>query len=541
MICNICGGEPCKTPSFCEVCRKTDGAAPYDYTYAADEPPPAQGPDDYGQTAGDKPREQAERKQHHKQAPKAERKRQNGSEAPTALILDPHDPMQAARTLVAARFVNDDHRLLHRHRGTFWRFQANHYALADQETVRTEVWKFLEQAQRRGEKNGKPVPFKPNRARVSDVLDALASVCNLDSRIDPPAWLDGADDLPAAAAMLALGNGLLHLPSGELYPPTPNHFGLTASDVVFDPDAPDPKHWLAFLDDLFGTDESAIIALQDWFGYALSPDTSQQKILFVVGPRRSGKGTIARVLTSLLGRDSVANPTLASLQTPFGLAPLIGKPLAFITDARLGSRSDQAAITERLLSISGEDALTIDRKFMPAWTGRLSTRFTILTNELPRISDTSGALVGRLVVLVLMQSFYGREDPALTARLLTELPGILNWALHGYRRLRQRGYFVQPASAREAIEDLEVLASPIKAFLNDRCHIKPGITVPVELLYQSWKMWCDGAGRKEHGTKQTFGRDLKATIPSLRTTQPRDGDSRSRSYEGVGLKEDTQP
>src|SRR5262245_9364172 len=241
------------------------------------------------------------------------------------VILDPRDPMQAARALVAARFMNDSHRLLHRHRGTFWRFQANHYALADQEAVRAEAWRFLERARRRGA-NGKLVPFKPNCARVSDVLDALASVCNLDSRIDPPAWLDDADDLPAATEMFPLANGLLHLPSGDLYPPTANHFGLAASEVAFDPDAPDPKHWLAFLGDLFAPDEGAITALQDWFGYALSTDTSQQKILFVVGPRRSGKGTIARVLTALVGRDSVANPTLASLQTTFGLAPLIGKP-----------------------------------------------------------------------------------------------------------------------------------------------------------------------------------------------------------------------
>ena len=452
-----------------------------------------------------------------------------------AVILDPRDPMQAARALVAARFMNSGHRLLHRHRGTFWRFQANHYALADQEAVRAEAWRFLERARRRGA-NGKLVPFKPNRARVSDVLDALASVCNLDSRIDPPAWLDDADDLPAATEMFPLANGLLHLPSGDLYPPTANHFGLAASELAFDPGAPDPKHWLAFLDDLFATDEGAITALQDWFGYALSTDTSQQKILFVVGPRRSGKGTIARVLTALVGRDSVANPTLASLQTTFGLAPLIGKPLAFITDARLGGRSDQAAITERLLSISGEDALTIDRKHIAAWTGRLPTRFAILTNELPRISDTSGALVGRLIVLVLTRSFYGREDPALTARLVTELPGILNWAVHGYRRLRQRGYFVQPASAREAIEDLEVLASPIKAFINDRCIVGPGLAVSVELLYQTWCAWCDNVGRKEYGTKQTFGRDLKAALPSLRSTRPRDDDNRYRSYEGIGLK-----
>jgi putative DNA primase/helicase len=249
------------------------------------------------------------------------------------LVLDPRDPMQAARTLVAARFMNDDHRLLHRHRGTFWRFQNNHYVLADQEMVRAEIWRFLEQARRLGG-NDKPEPFKPNRARVSDVLDALNSACALDSLIDPPAWLNGADrELPPAAEMFPVANGLLHLPSGELYPPTPDYFGLSASDVAFDPDAPDPVHWFAFLTDLFGNDEQAIIALQDWFGYALGPDTSQHKILFVVGPKRSGKGTIARVQTALVGRDSVAYPTLASLQTNFGIAPLIGKSLAFITDA----------------------------------------------------------------------------------------------------------------------------------------------------------------------------------------------------------------
>lgn len=453
-----------------------------------------------------------------------------------AVILDPRDPMRAARALIARRFTDaQGHRLLHRHRGTFWKFQADHYVLADQETIRAETWTFLEAAQQRNEK-GKLMPFKPNRARVSDVLDALASVCNLDNQIDPPAWLDAAEDLPAAAVMLPLANGLLHLPTGELYPQTPNYFGLTASDVAFDPDAPEPRHWLAFLDDLFGMDGEAIATLQDWCGYTLAPDTSQQKILFVVGPRRSGKSTIARVLTALLGRDNVANPTLASLQTPFGLAPLIGKPLAFVTDARLGGRSDPA-ITERLLSISGEDALTIDRKHIASWTGRLTTRFVILTNELPRISDTSGALVGRFIALVLVRSFYGHENPALTARLLTELPGILNWALEGYRRLRRRGYFVQPASAREAIADLEVLASPIKAFIVDRCRVGPGLSTAVDLLYQNWKLWCDSIGRREYGTIQTFGRDLKAVIPSLRITRPREGDERYRAYEGIELKE----
>jgi hypothetical protein len=68
-----------------------------------------------------------------------------------AVVLDPRDPMQQARALLAARFTDQQHRrLLHRHRGTFWRFQDNHYALANQEVVRAAAWRFLERAQRRG-------------------------------------------------------------------------------------------------------------------------------------------------------------------------------------------------------------------------------------------------------------------------------------------------------------------------------------------------------------------------------------------------------
>jgi putative DNA primase/helicase len=380
----------------------------------------------------------------------------------------------------------------------------------------------------------KSVPFKPGSSAVSGVVDAMAAVCHLDGAIEPPAWLDGGKH-PPAAEMFPVGNGLLHLPSGELHTLTANYFGLTASDVTFDPDAGDPTHWLTFLGQLFGEDCEAHDTLQDWFGYALAADTSQQKIFMIVGPRRGGKGTIGRILTALLGRDSVIAPTLSGLQSNFGLAPLIAKSLAIISDARVGGKSDQAVIAERLLSISGEDALTIDRKFQSAWTGRLPVRFMVLTNELPRIADSSNALAGRFIVLLLEHSFYGREDHGLAGRIAAEMSGILNWAMAGYRRLRERGYFIQPASASEAIEELEALGSPIKAYIRERCSVGPGKSVSVELLYQDWRSWCDAHGRDQPGTSQNFGVALRTAIPTLRTTRPRQGEQRSRQYEGVDL------
>src|SRR6202023_2117735 len=103
---------------------------------------------------------------------------------------------------------------------------------------------------------------------------------------------------------------------------------------------------------------------------------------------------------------------------------------------RLSGKTDQQSISECLLAVSGEDTVTIDRKYKSTWTGRLQTRFILLSNELPRIADASGALANRFIVLMMTKTFIGNEDIELTAKLLRELPGILNWAIEGYRRLR---------------------------------------------------------------------------------------------------------
>jgi putative DNA primase/helicase len=233
----------------------------------------------------------------------------------------------------------------------------------------------------------------------------------------------------------------------------------------------------------------------------------------------------------------MAAPTLGALQTNFGLAPLLDKPVAIISDARLSGRSDQAVIVERLLSISGEDSMTVDRKYQSAWTGRFGTRIILLTNELPSLADSSGALAGRFITLVLAVSFYGRENPALTGQLLTELSGILNWAREGYLRLRKRGYFIQPASGREAVEQMELLGAPVKAFVRERCTVGPGLEVLCQLLYEDWTAWCEANGKRKPGTQQTFARDLKAAVPGITTIQPRQENSthRPRYFQGINF------
>jgi putative DNA primase/helicase len=322
-----------------------------------------------------------------------------------------------------------------------------------------------------------------------------------------------------------------------LLAPTPAFFTLHGLDFAVDPDAPPPVHWFRFLDDLWPDDPASRDTLQEWIGYCLTPRTHLQKIFLIVGPKRSGKGTIGRVMRRLLGERHVSGPTLANISEQFGLSILIGKSVAIIADARISGRTDTAVLTERLLSISGEDTLSIPRKFLPDWTGKLPTRFLLMTNELPRIEDASGALASRFLVLTLHESFYGREDHRLLDRFLPELPGILNWALEGWDRLYARGRFVQPSSAAALVHEFEDLGSPIGAFVREYCEVGQGNDVPTDRLFQAWKAWCAENGRERPGTVQTFGRNLRAVLPSLGETQPRVLGTRVRYYDGIRLRD----
>ncbi len=236
----------------------------------------------------------------------------------------------------------------------------------------------------------------------------------------------------------------------------------------------------------------------------------------------------------MLGTGNAAGPTLASLGTNFGLAPLLGKPLAVVSDARLG-RGDEHQVVERLLSISGEDMLTIDRKYRDPWTGKLPTRFLVLSNELPRFGDASGAIADRFIVLVMTQSFLGRENSKLTSQLLTELPGILGWSLDGLDRLARAGTLTSPKSSTDAIVALHDLVSPTSAFVRDKCITGSG-EISVSGLFTAWKEWADLNGHRS-GNSATFGRNLRATVPMLGMAQHREGEARERRYVGIRLKE----
>src|SRR5262249_37771382 len=224
--------------------------------------------------------------------------------------------------------------------------------------------------------------------------------------------------------------------------------------------------------------------------------------------------------SKLLGAGSVCGPTFKSLGGEFGLMPFIGRTLAVIADARFVGENVGITV-ERLLSISGEDTLDVNRKGKAFWTGKLPTRIMIISNELPRLTDASAAIISRMVPLLTTKSWLGREDHRLQARLEKELPGILNRAWEGLRRLNAKdGKFTHVESAEAALQVLEALASPVKAFVREKCELGADYQEDTGVLYRSYKSWCEANG---HATPSSgvFGKNLFAAYPEIIKKRPR--------------------
>lgn len=437
-------------------------------------------------------------------------------------------PVPTARSFLAEEYTRNGEVTLRHWQDEFLSWDGVRYSGIGYADVRAELYGLFERHH----------VELPGRGPVDNALDALKALTNVPMSQGMPSWLTAKPPAPADE-LIAVRNGLLHLKTRELFSHDPRFFSQGAVAVDFDRQAPRPVHWLKFLNDAFPDDQESIECLQQWFGYLLTQDTAQQKALICVGPKRCGKGTIARVLRALLGDHNFAGPTLGQLSRQFGLQGLIGKSLAVISDARVSGAADLQAISETLLRITGEDAISVERKGIADWVGRLPTRFVLMTNILPGIVDAGGAIASRFIVLRFTRSFFGQEDLRLTDKLLHELPGILNWALEGLVRLEQAGTFLQPACGRDAMDELIRRTTPILGFISDVLEFSPDAWVLKDQMYACYRHWCEEEGLRFIASKNAFLTELYANGDErIKAFAPRKDGKPQKAVAGVRFSAD---
>jgi len=436
------------------------------------------------------------------------------AEAEGRCFPSPREPLRVARELVSALPVADGVPSLIRWRGDWYTYRPDlgRWGITSAEDFRSSLYRRLEYSvyETEDRKSGerKMLPWNPTRKTVADLSEALASCVSRSSAIE-------------ADRIIACRNGVVDLGTRELLPHTPRNFNTSSLPYGYDPGADCPR-WIEFLNQTFGGQGETFLAeslreTQQWFGYVISGRTDQQKIMLMLGPPRTGKGTLLRVLTALIGRENVTSPTLSGLLGTFGEQSLIGRTLGIFSDVKWSLRDVGVGI-EKLKAISGEDTRTVARKNREAWEGTLPTRFMMVSNDEPSFIDDSGAMVSRFLVLRFNRQVLGREDPGLTDALLSELPGILNWALDGLADLESEGRFYDPAYMASERQDLRASTSIIGEFLDERVSAGPApdVRIRVDQVYEAYRAWSEAAGVRQPLTRRRFLADVRTARPDVR-------------------------
>ena len=412
-------------------------------------------------------------------------------------------------------------------------YVSGRYEGLDDDDIAKLLYTFHDTARawKRDGKKLKLEPFKPNRKTIGETKSALQAESHLSKHLEQPCWLDGRSE-PKARDVISFPKCLLDIRTNKTYDATPDFFTPYACGFDYNVNASEPSAWLKFLREIFAGEfcDEQIQSLQEVMGYILSSDNSLEKAFLLYGVTRSGKDTIKNMIRALLSIGAIAGPTLDSLATDFGLSQLIGKALAIIGDARIGSKTNKDLLTENILKIVGRGFFTINRKYAAYWEGALPVKMLILSNMLLKLIDEFAAIAGRFITFRTKVSFLGEEDPTLfEEKLLPERDGVLLWALEGLRRVRNNGKIYElPVSVADR-KQIARQASTAVAFIDERLEIGNFATTTKDDAFADWQDWCRDNGLYS-GSRDHF-------MSNLRTASGgKIGDCRPRVGSGVVRK-----
>jgi putative DNA primase/helicase len=408
--------------------------------------------------------------------------------------------------------------------------------------IERNVWDFLDEA-KAGVINDSS-RFKPTPNNVTDLIKGLKAL--LAVPYDPPRWLDGRP----AGNLLVFRNGVVDIETGELMKPSPKLWIHHELDFNYDPNAR-CELWERWLGEVFAGDAETQECIEEQLGLGMTNEVKFQKGFLWIGKKgREGKGTLAFILEKLCGSGAYASLSFHTwLRGEYSSEVLIGKKVGVFPDVRFkdgkwyGQNYDPGGIDhvskEMVLKISGADNVTITRKWQSvAWQGVLPIKLFLISNKIPNLNDP--ILVSRFVMIAFNVSFADRVDVGMRDKLAVELPGIANRCLKAYRRLCQRGRFIQPKSGIELGREVARSSNPIRAFIEDRCVLGAGGQVKPIVLFNVFQNWCEENGHVDLLKRVTIpshlSRELKDKVTELADLKPFREHGEDRVYLGIRLK-----
>ena len=294
-------------------------------------------------------------------------------------------------------------------------------------------------------------------------------------------------ELVNRSGLLNVKNGVLNLDTGEFLEHSPDFLSTVQSNVIFDPKARWTK-WKIVLDQVLPEKDKQLL-LSEIFGYCLTTSIAYHVAFFLLGDGANGKSVILEVLETLVGSDNCSALTLTDLKERFRLAELDGKLVNIVSEVEAKSLVDDA----KFKSLVAGDVQIGERKNQDPFKFRPFAKWVIACNGLPATRDRSYGFERRVLILPFEKIIPKEQrNPNLARELIEEeLSGILNWALGGYRRLRENGGFTIPEASTRALAEYKEQIDPILIFIEEHLSLTDTGGTLLKEINEVYRRWCE--------------------------------------------------
>jgi P4 family phage/plasmid primase-like protien len=317
--------------------------------------------------------------------------------------------------------------------------------------------------------------------------------------------------------MVPVQNGIYEIESETLYPHSPDFHYRGVIAAAYSPEAQCPQ-WTDFVNGALEHADDRVL-LQKVFGLLMIGRNLAQIMVLMFGEAQSGKGTIARVMTSLVGKENTAMLRSDKLHERFELGRLRHKLLLYGPDVSQDFLNVSGAYL--LKSITGEDPISPEYKnsnAVPAAQPIHGLPLVTCNSRLRiRFEGDKEAWRRRLVPIQFSKSVSQEKRINSLSEILMEREGsgILNYALQGVLLIAASDCDLALTERQRAVRD-ELLdeSESYVAFAREGLYEHEVGQLTVNDAWRSYVEFCSARGWAP-ATPRAFGGGFKQAVADL--------------------------
>lgn len=286
----------------------------------------------------------------------------------------------------------------------------------------------------------------------------------------------------------------INFPEGEfdvetktLHQHVKEHYSTIRLPYSYDENAQCPL-WIKSLNEILEGNQEKIDTLQEFFGYCLTSRMQLKKALLMLGESDTGKSTVLFVFKAMIGKINYSTVPLKNMGHPQYTPMMINKLVNIDTDVDKNAE----AYEDNFKKITSHEEIECNQKYIETFSFVPKCRVILAANIFPRITDHSSAFYNRLIIIPFERIFEKHEqDTELELKLKEELPGIFNWCVEGYQRLKNRKQFKEVSFSKEAVQELEDSNNPSNLFFREHVQIVMGESIEKGELFNYYRNWSE--------------------------------------------------